>query len=418
VCAVLEREFVASRYATTLFLLGVALVPWTWFPPFPWLHQHAQWADVAFACSAALWVVERVRKRVSPLPLHAPSVLAALYFVCAAGSTLAHRAEGTMPWKLLGIGELCVLLIITADLTRSPFVAKWFGHVIAVNAIVIGVLAIVGLALYREGINTHLVGSYGAYLVPSPRYARMQAGMYHPNLLGSYTVFGAAIVAAPRSRLAPWLRRAASAALWVAIVLSISRAAIGFALAAFVRSALRRGDRVGRAMAAGASILAVLAMAVMTRWNVTVDPSRWEMRFVEPTAEGRLLLILPSLRTVAENPLWGCGPDCAPALLGGDAWDTHLTWVNIAATLGVPALGAFVGIVVSAWRGRARPTEVALWSGVAGIFVDSLASDVEDFRHVWMLLGLSARAGSPDPPRPSAPCGLRGVAESGTPSTS
>ena len=394
-CAVLEREFVASRYVMTLFLLGVALVPWTWFPPFPWLHQHAQWADPVFACAAVLWLVERVRKRLSPLPLHAPSVLAALYFGCAAGSTLAHGAAETMRAKLLGIGELCVLLILTADLTSSPLVAKWFGHVIAVNAIVIGALAVVGLALYYAGIHTNLVGSYGAYLVPSSGYARMQVGMYHPNLLGSYTIFGAAVVAAPRSRLAPWLRRAASAALWIAAILSISRAAIGFALAALLRAILRRRDRVGRAMAVGASILAVLAIAVMTRWNVTVDPSHWSVRFVEPTVEGRLLLILPSLHTVAGNPLWGCGPDCAPALLGGDLWDTHLTWINIAATLGLPALAAFVGIVVAAWRTRSRPTDVAMWSGLMGLFIDSLASDVEDFRHVWLLLGYSGTRTEP-----------------------
>ena len=37
---------------------------------------------------------------------------------------------------------------------------------------------------------------------------------------------------------------------------------------------------------------------------------------------------------------------------------------------------------------RARPTDTATWAALAGIGLDALTQDVEDFRHVWVLLGL------------------------------
>jgi small-conductance mechanosensitive channel len=66
-----------------------------------------------------------------------------------------------------------------------------------------------------------------------------------------------------------------------------------------------------------------------------------------------------------------------------------MTPVNIAATLGLPALIAFTSLIVILWRNRRRPTALPLWSGLAGLALDALAQDVEEFRHVWIMLGLA-----------------------------
>ena len=71
-------------------------------------------------------------------------------------------------------------------------------------------------------------------------------------------------------------------------------------------------------------------------------------------------------------------------------FDAHMTPLNIAATLGLPALAAFVAIPCLLWRARRRPTNLVLWGALAGIGLDGLAQDVEDFRHVWVLFGLAA----------------------------
>ena len=62
-------------------------------------------------------------------------------------------------------------------------------------------VTIPGLALFYAGVETPLVGGYGD-LLPSRSYARVQAGLYHPNLLARYCIFAAAVVSMPLST--PW----------------------------------------------------------------------------------------------------------------------------------------------------------------------------------------------------------------------
>src|SRR4029453_12526853 len=101
-----------------------------------------------------------------------------------------------------------------------------------------------------------------------------------------------------------------------------------------------------------------------------------------------------------ERPLSGSGPGNSPAHLRGLPFESHLTPLSVAATLGLPAFVAFAAMLWFLWRDRPRPTDVVLWSGLAGLALDALTEDVEDFRHIWVLMGLGA-AGPPRlaPPR-------------------
>ena len=76
--------------------------------------------------------------------------------------------------------------------------------------------------------------------------------------------------------------------------------------------------------------------------------------------------------------------------------DAHFTPLNVAATLGLPALAALVAVPILLWRRRSRPTDLAVWGGLAGLALDALAQDVEDFRHLWVLFGMAA-AGRREP---------------------
>jgi hypothetical protein len=64
--------------------------------------------------------------------------------------------------------------------------------------------------------------------------------------------------------------------------------------------------------------------------------------------------------------------------------------------MGLPALAGLVLLVAALWRARARPTDLATWGMLAGLSLDGLGQDVEDFRHVWVALGLAdvSRAGA------------------------
>jgi hypothetical protein len=73
----------------------------------------------------------------------------------------------------------------------------------------------------------------------------------------------------------------------------------------------------------------------------------------------------------------------------------HLTPLDVAATLGAPALLAFVAVPFLIWRERIRPTDRIIWGVLAGLGVDALGQDLENFRHVWVALGVAARCDRP-----------------------
>jgi hypothetical protein len=171
--------------------------------------------------------------------------------------------------------------------------------------------------------------------------------------------------------------------------LTLSRGLLSFILAVL----WGRADSRGRCVAAGLWTVATLVtLTALTAWRVELDPTRfWEARLLEaPSVRGEALTT--SLSTAAAEPWVGCGPSCQPATVAGLPFDAHCTPVNVAATLGLPALLALVGVIAWLWRSRRRPTERILWAGLAALFVDGLVQDIEDFRHVWVLLGLVAVA--------------------------
>ena len=119
------------------------------------------------------------------------------------------------------------------------------------------------------------------------------------------------------------------------------------------------------------------------------NQSSGQVRF-ESTPSSRYQAASSSLDTLKAHPILGSGLGTSPGHYHGTSFDSHCTPINIAATLGLPALVAFSAMLTLLWRIRKRPTDVALWSGFAGLALDALAQDVEDFRHVWVLFGLAA----------------------------
>jgi hypothetical protein len=271
--------------------------------------------------------------------------------------------------------------------------------VIAITSLVTAFAAILGLLLFYAGLETRLVGTYGD-LLPSRLYARVEGGFYHPNLLASFCIFASAVVARKEGQLPSWLRRATLFALALTIGLTFSRGILGFILAAMIRSArTRRRRRLAVAFAAISTAL----IAGLTFWNLTFDPSHpADALITGQSYSSRYQSATSSLRAIAASPIIGSGPGSHPGLYRGSPFDAHITPVNIAATLGLPALMAFAALIAFIWARRGRPADLTLWGGVAGLALDALAQDVEDFRHVWVMIGIiDAGAGSGAPsPRP------------------
>ncbi len=374
-----------SRLVAALYLTTLALLPWTWFPPFPWLHEHAQWSDVVFAATALLWAIDLMRKRRWPT-FSAAHIALASYFIAAALSlVLTHSYATNSVLKLFGIGELCALALVTGDLATHPHIASGMARVTAVNALLIAAVCIVALGLFYAGISTPFIGHYGE-LNGSSAYARMQAGTYNPNLLASYCIFAASIVSLRDASLPKWMRRAGLVASWIAVVFSLSRGILGFILSALIRNARSSWKRI---LAVVTAVLFVAIMILLTVGRLTINPLQpFNASYhIEPLSV-RYQGAATSLRAITERPVSGSGPDSHPGSYFANPIDSHMTLINIAATLGLPALVAFLSLLLLIWIKRKRPVDLIVWGGLAGLALDSLGQDIEDFRHLWVLIGI------------------------------
>ena len=149
-----------------------------------------------------------------------------------------------------------------------------------------------------------------------------------------------------------------------------------------IRAAYRHSQspriRVAAAVGVAACLVVVPALSV---GRLHLDPTRPEtISYEVPDPHSRREALATLLHTLREHPLVGEGPGSLTGENMGVPFRAHLTLLNIAATMGLPALAAFTFLIVTLWRNRRWPTPVATWSGMAGLGVDALGQDVEHFR--------------------------------------
>lgn len=373
-----------SRTAFALYLTSLALIPWGRWLNVPALHEHAQWSDLALAGAGVCWLTAHWRHPLRSLGLPPVLVVApAAYVLWAAAS---HAAAGLEPragtFKLLGLASLAVLFWLTAHYVSQRGRFPWIARVVAATSLAAGALAAVEAAAGWLG-HPLWPPTFGD-LAPGS-YARAQAGFIHPNLLASYCIVAAAVIGHPRSGLPRRIALAGQALLGAACALALSREIIGFALALLIR----RAEGRGRWLAASCAVAAVALQLTLTLAPPSLDPTRpLEARLGEGPSVRRGVLV-GGLRSVAAHPLFGRGPANPPARFQRADWDAHCTPVNVAASYGLPGLLAFGAIPLGLWRRREQPTDRVLWGALAGLALGSLAQDIEDFRHLWLALGLA-----------------------------
>jgi hypothetical protein len=287
--------------------------------------------------------------------------------------------------------ELGALAVLTSDFARSPERREAIVLAILVVVFVIFVEVLVALALFYAGSGSSLL--YGWVGASSSLYVRVQGGFYSAPLLSSFCVFASALVARDEPGIPASWRRIAQLALAVIVLFTFSRGIIAFALAFVLREAHRRGTRRARMGAIVASVLAVLAMVTLTvvRFYPSLShPSRTVITTpFQVHGNDRLQPITTSFDTLVKHPLLGFGPDSITGHFDLEPLRPHFTPLDVAATMGLPALVALVGLLWALWRGRRRPTDIAIWSGLAGLGLDALGQDAEHFRHIWIMLGLA-----------------------------
>ena len=287
-----------SRVVWSLYLASLALLPWSWFPPFPWLHERAQWSDVVFAMASLVWAVDRWRSGEWPRlrPVHAAI---ALYVTSALVSHLAAGLEPTSGrWKLLGLAELAMLMLVTSDMAGRPGGFRRISRVVAGTVVATAAVSIVAVCLFYAGVRTPLVGPYGD-LLAGP-YPRIRAGTFHPNLLASFCIFASFVVARSDSGLSETLRRVTRVALGLTVVLTFSRAILSYGLARLLHGAV---TRTRRRLVTVYAVCALGALAALTVWNLSLDPSRpWQAQ-LDPAPSSRWLALASSVRPCRRTSL-------------------------------------------------------------------------------------------------------------------
>jgi hypothetical protein len=395
-----HRALVAAkaRPSFALYLLALLLFPFKWLSPFS--HRQAEWADVFVAAAFVTWSLEQLRAGIQPR-LRAPHWFGLAYLgLGAASALLAPAGLSTGGEGVLIMLELAALAMLTSDYARSPERCEAIVLAILVVVFVTFAEVVVALALFYAGSGSSLV--YGWVGASSSLYVRVEGGFYSAPLLSSFCVFASALVAREEPGIPARWRRVAQLALAIIVLFTFSRGIIAFALAFVLREAHRRGTRRARTGAVLASILAVLAIVALTamRFYPSVShPSRTVITTpFQVHGNDRLQPITTSFDTLVKHPILGLGPDSITGHFELEPLRPHFTPLDVAATMGLPALVALVGLVWALWRARRRPTDLAIWSGLAGLGLDALGQDAEHFRHIWIMLGLADADRAEEPP--------------------
>lgn len=397
---------VRERPSFGLYLAALAALPIGWLSPLSSLSERSGWTDVFIAAAVVVWAWERLKAR----DLAVPHALRGIYLalglylgLTALSAVFSDQPRQDVAVDVVLTGELIALAVLTADYATARRARDAIVWVIVLGALLTAALAALGLALFYLGVDTSLTGVYGEQFIASDTYARVKAGFSTPPLLASYCIFAAA-VAAIDSDVPARLRRATELAMAVVVVLTLSRAILGFFAAMAIRAAGLRRTNAARVLAWGAAVAAIAVMAALTVGRLHLDPTRPStISYTVPDPGNRREAFVTSLETLGDRPLLGEGPGALTGENRGLPFRAHFTPLNIAATVGLPALAAIATALLLLWRRRSRPTDIALWSGLAGLAIDGLGQDIDHFRHVWILIGLAAAsveggrgAGPPD----------------------
>jgi hypothetical protein len=381
---------VLDQAAFALYLAALVGFGFKWLSPLSALSERAIWSDVLVAAAGVSWFAARVRP--PSFPRLRAFHLALGLFLAAGALSMAFAANlDRAGVNLLLMLELGVLAVLTSEFASDRKRLNAIVLAICFVSLYTAVLAIIGLALFYAGVDSSLLWHYGD-LTPSDAYARVAAGFYSAPLLASFCIFASAVVARDDAEIPRRLRLATQIALAMLVLSTFSRAILGFAAAIAIRAGYRNRDSRRVRFAVVAFVVASVAtIGALTVGFLRIDPTHLsDLTYEVAEADNpRRAAVSSSFDSVTEHPIVGKGPGLVPGSFQGDPIRAHLTPLNIAATLGLPALGAAIFLIITLWRNRKRPIPIATWSGMAGLGIEAMAGDVEHFRNVWVMIGVA-----------------------------
>ena len=389
-----ENRAWSWRLFELFLLVGIVLIPVQQAPFLPhYSRLGITAADLFFAVAGALWVAHALRCGISSVLKSVEPWDWAWLSVFSLGACASAIANGGSYLKLVGHLELVAIALMVAHLACQEDGRDRVLLALVGAALVGATTGLIGAALFYFGEPTFLLNHYGD-LEPGS-YPRIRGTAIRANMLATIVATGIAITwtvrAQWRGSRAACLTRPILAILLFAFVFTFSRTWLTLGCGLLWLWAARGGKSRTYA-AAGVTVLVIALHVALARWNIAVNPMRFWEASIPGDAGTRWVIWGDAVESVKAHPLFGRGPG-SPATANG--WSAHLTWLNLWAVLGLAPLLAFAaGMARSLARHRTcLPAALAL--GI--MLLDSTSRDIEDMRHLWVLIGILVAVGSAPP---------------------
>jgi hypothetical protein len=342
-----------------------------------------QLSDIIFALAFVQFLWDRFE-----IPPAFASVPIAVFAAGAAVSTLFGGSQV----KLLGHFELAALGWMAV--CASPDSSRWLRRALVIAAGLAALTAMAGLVVFFTGIAGYdasgrpenpLLYIHGALV--SDNYPRPRGSLVTGAMLTSVVATGSALLWFERA-LVPgvWLRRLIYAVCGVALFFAFSRTIVTLAIVLGAAELWRRGRP---RWAHGACVVAAAAYAaalwISLRYEIVLNPLEpWAVDVL--AADGnRFGIWRNAVATLAENPIVGVGP----GMLVAKGLSAHNTWLNLWAVLGVVPLVAFAFLMLGSIRAVVGSRSLGVACALIFGLIESTYNDIEDMRHVWLLIGIA-----------------------------
>ena len=246
-------------------------------------------------------------------------------------------------------------------------------------------------------------------------YFTVNSVFFDPNIFGRFLalvmILLAAVILYARRQRTVLITGAVLAILWVALLLTLSRSAIGALLVGLGTLAAVRW-RVGRAVFIAAGVVALVAAVI------AITPTTFGLnQGLNGASSGRPGLVTGGLDLFKQRPLWGYGSGSFETefaarhhAIGETTSASHTIPVTIAAEQGLIGVVVYVGLVLAALfvlfrRCRSDPARVAIAAAfLALLFHTLLYADFLEDPITWTLLAIGSALAA----RPPSDSGGRG----------
>lgn len=375
-----------------LTILLFAALPFHWHLALGPASVNMSYGDVVVAAVGALWLAGLLGPR--RLPKY--SLAIAAFLGTAVLSLLVAAAVGR-PYFSATAGVVTLVKFVGSVAWAAAAFALARGRVRRVVPIGAAVSVVVALAFAGWTVYAAVVWDL----------VRVEGPFNNPNLYGQYLVCNAclALYCYESWRGTVWAPLRWCCALTVpvfvtAVVTTGSRGAILGIVGAAATILVLSYRRIGAArLVAGLVTFAAALGAVL--WRL----AERDVFFLEhlrgrlfKDVDSRLAMWRASLEALRSSPILGIGYGQVPPLLAlelGKEAVAHNVYVTIAAETGLLGLAIFAGLLgwlfVDSWRLSASvPAVVFLAAIVGGTALQGVGTDVDNFRTLWIAIGLVA----------------------------